>query len=89
MLQQGVEEAAGDKGIDADAQHALFAARLHARCRHGAVEPSHCLPDFRHETVALLGHPDAARVALEQHDAKVGFKHLHTLADAGLAGAQR
>jgi hypothetical protein len=41
------------------------------------------------EVVSGLGQSDAARVTLEQEDAKVFFQRLHAGADAGLRYAER
>lgn len=41
------------------------------------------------EVVSGLGQSDAARVTLEQEDAKVLFQRLHAGADAGLRHAER
>lgn len=83
------EEAAGDQGVDADAQPTIFPRRRHAGGFNRMVDLIDAGSDALDEVSSGLGQPDAPRVSLEQEDAKVFLQRLHSGADAGLRNAER
>ncbi len=81
------KEAAGDQGMDADAQATTFPRRCHAGSFHRMVELIDAGSDALNELASRLGQPDTARMTLEQQDAKVFLQRLHARAHAGLRHA--
>lgn len=86
-VQEPVEEAVRHKCMNTNAERAMFAACLHTSGLDCAVQRIRCVANLRNEAAPGLCKPNAARVSLEQQNAKLFPKRLHPAADAGLAGA--
>ena len=84
---QAGEEAAGDQGVDTDAQPAMLSPRHHAGGPDGMVELFDADRHPLDEMSAGFRQPDAACVTLEQEDANVFLQSLHARADARLTDA--
>ncbi|SNT27620.1 hypothetical protein SAMN06295955_12131 [Sphingopyxis indica] len=74
--------------MNADPKLTFFTVRLHPGRLDRTVENAHGVMDLIDETASGFGQADAARVAVEEDDAKVCLQRLDPGADARLAGAE-
>ncbi|GGE55167.1 hypothetical protein GCM10007276_35220 [Agaricicola taiwanensis] len=88
-LQQAVEEAAYHEGMDADAERAIFATRLHSCGLDRMIKNAHRVLDLIDEMASSFRQADAARIAIEQDDAEISFQHSNSGTHARLTDAKR
>src|SRR5690606_38454428 len=85
---QFVQEAAGDQGVDADAQTSTLSRHSHAGGRHSMFKLIDARSYALDKAATGLGQPNATSLSLKQLDSEIFLQRFHAGADAGLCHAK-